>query len=417
MKLRLLTALLIWLSLTSHDLASQIAVPVQLKDGFGPFNPKFIAYSGAIYQNDASLSTIALKGIPKTLTVIKIGFLSIGVDPATDQEIQSSKTLEIDQTSNLDHQNSFGQLTFVYGKTNEGKYLIKFDKNQDYNLTDEEEYSIGELKIDYNIEELEKDIVKLPIQDFKTGEVVKRIIPFVFKLNKDGNLFYSIAMHGMASIYNVDVAVNFRPSVDDQNSTTLLLTDQNDSTESGSIVQKGHLFRIKNNILRYAGMNLFEESLYLERVPLRRAISFSTPPSFSAKEITTGETISLQDFQGKFLYIDFWGSWCKPCIEELPNLTNVINELKHENIEFLGIANDTRKAAQKAIQKYNITWPQLLSTKKTPLVAAFNVMSFPTTLLLAPDGQIIAENLRGESLAEQLLEEIQRHKLLIEMKQ
>jgi ABC-type uncharacterized transport system permease subunit len=51
------------------------------------------------------------------------------------------------------------------------------------------------------------------------------------------------------------------------------------------------------------------------------------------------------------------------------------------------------------------------------LIGRFNVTSFPTTLLLAPDGQIIAENLRGESLTEQLLEEIQRYKLLLEMKQ
>ncbi len=420
MKLRLFAALFIWLNLTSYDLASQITLPVKLKDGFGPFPPKLVAYSGISDKNDTLPSTFTLEGIPKALTEVRIGFLGFVVGPTLDRQklhdkTQLSRSEEGNEVSNLNQQNSFGRLAFAYGKTPEGSYLVKFDKNLDGNLANEQEYSIGEMKEGYNIEALEKDTVKLPILHFKTDKVVKSLISFVFKVNKDGNLFYSIAMHGTANIYNVDIAVNFRPSADNRYLITQLLTRERDSIENMASVEKGHLFRVKNNIFRYTGMNLFEESLYLERVPLRRAISFSTPPGFSAKEITTGETISLQDFQGKFVYIDFWGSWCKPCIAEMPNLREAISELKHENIEFLGVAEDTKRAAQKAIQKFKITWPQVLSGRKNSLADAFNVTSFPTTLLLAPDGRIIAENIRGESLSKQLLEEIQRYKLLQEM--
>jgi peroxiredoxin len=418
MKLRLFVSLSVLIGLTSFDLTCQITLPVKLKDGFGQFPPKLVAYSGARNKNDISDGTLALKGILKSFTEVKIGYMGITVDRTLNRQNKDTNR-PLSEHFEKDHDNpeSLGQLAFVYGKNPEGKYILKFDKNLDGNFADEEEYSIGQLKEDSNIEDLTKDTVKLSLHYFQTDETAKRFIPFIFKVNEDGNLFYSIAMYGMANIYNVDIAVNFQLSTDNQDLITQPLIGVKDSMENGLFVEAGHLFRIKNNIFKYKGMNLLKESLYLERVPLRRALTRYTTPSFSAKELTTGETISLQDFQGKFLYIDFWGSWCKPCIAEMPNLRNAIAELKHENIEFLGVAEDNKKAAQAAIHKFNITWPQVLSGRKNSITDAFNITSFPTTLLLAPDGQIIAENLRGESLTEQLLEEIQRYKLLLEMKQ
>lgn len=418
--IRMLLVFLIWISPT-YDLKGQITLPFQLKDGFGSFTPKLVAFSGIGEGNNTSLAEIASNDIPKTLTEVKMGSLGVIVDTAVDQQkayrqVQKPRLNKREKVSNLNQQNSLSRLIFIYGKTPEGKYILKFDKNLDGSLMNEEEHYIGEMEEIYNFEELEKDALKLPIQTVKSGKILKRLVPFVFKVDKDGSLFYSIALHGLANIHETDIEVNFKLSTDNQNLVPHLTITDKDSKVSKTLNEKSKLFRVKDKIFKFSEMNLFEESLYLDLIPLRRATSFQkSSPSFNAKEITSGKKISLEDYEGKFLYIDFWGSWCKPCIAEIPNLRNTISILKHENIEFLGVAEDSKRAAQNAIQKFKITWPQILSGRKNSITDAFNVTSFPTTLLLAPDGQIIAENIRGESLAEKLLEEIHRYRLAVEI--
>lgn len=122
-----------------------------------------------------------------------------------------------------------------------------------------------------------------------------------------------------------------------------------------------------------------------------------------------GQKISLSSYVGKnkLVLIDFWASWCGPCIKEMPNVVAAYNKYKSKGFEIVGVSLDEEKSDwTAAIKKLNMTWPQMSDLKgwQSELGAAYQVSSIPLTLLVDQEGRIIAENLRGNQLEEKLQE-------------
>ena len=122
-----------------------------------------------------------------------------------------------------------------------------------------------------------------------------------------------------------------------------------------------------------------------------------------------GKIVSLSDYagRGKYVLIDFWASWCGPCMKEMPTLINVYNLYKNKNFEIVGVSLDANADAWKtAIKKNSMIWPQMsdLSQWKSQARELYNFNSIPHTILLDPDGIIIAKDLRGKQLLEKLQE-------------
>lgn len=108
-------------------------------------------------------------------------------------------------------------------------------------------------------------------------------------------------------------------------------------------------------------------------------------------EYTTlnGDKINLSDFQGKFVVLDFWGSWCTPCLMEMPRLSGFYEENK-TNIEVIGIAcRDNKVTWEKAIKKLNLNWIQILNDKdKLDLSMTFGIEGYPTKVIINPEGKL-----------------------------
>ncbi len=120
-----------------------------------------------------------------------------------------------------------------------------------------------------------------------------------------------------------------------------------------------------------------------------------------------GENINLSSLRGKYVLIDFWASWCKPCRIENPNVVRMYNEYKDKDFEIFGVSLDEeRNKWLQAIEEDNIEWVQVSDLRGWNNEAAqtFNVNSIPETVLLDPDGEIIARGLRGRELEEKLAE-------------
>jgi len=138
-------------------------------------------------------------------------------------------------------------------------------------------------------------------------------------------------------------------------------------------------------------------------------------PNFEQPDVF-GNKVTLSKFKGKYLFLDFWASWCKPCRAENPNLVKAYHRFKKQGLEIVSVSLDgmaQKKAWLNAIKTDGLTWLQVSDLKAWENSAAliYNVKAIPENYLIDPTGKIIAKNLRGEEL-NTVLETIFKEKLI-----
>ena len=118
-----------------------------------------------------------------------------------------------------------------------------------------------------------------------------------------------------------------------------------------------------------------------------------------------GKTIALSSFKGKYVLVDFWASWCRPCRAENPNVVSAFQKFRAKNFTILGVSLDKNKDAwTKAIMKDGLTWTHIsdLQEWSSPVVPLYSIQGIPYNVLVDPQGTIVAQNLRGPQLHEKL---------------
>ncbi|MGF7231346.1 redoxin domain-containing protein [Arachidicoccus sp.] len=129
-------------------------------------------------------------------------------------------------------------------------------------------------------------------------------------------------------------------------------------------------------------------------------------PLFTLNDVN-GKPVSLSDFKGKYVLVDFWASWCGPCRAENPNVVKTFNQYKSKNFTVLGVSLDNDKAAwQKAIDHDKLAWTQVSDLKGwgNEVAMQYGVRAIPANFLIDPNGVIVAHNLRGADLSDKLAE-------------
>jgi peroxiredoxin len=120
-----------------------------------------------------------------------------------------------------------------------------------------------------------------------------------------------------------------------------------------------------------------------------------------------GKPVSLSSFRGKYVLVDFWASWCRPCRMENPNVVKAFNKFNNKNFTVLGISLDREKDPWiKAIEKDGLVWTQVSDLKfwENEVAQLYRVQGIPQNFLVDPNGKIVAKNLRGEALETKLCE-------------
>jgi peroxiredoxin len=120
---------------------------------------------------------------------------------------------------------------------------------------------------------------------------------------------------------------------------------------------------------------------------------------------TAGMPVSLSSFKGKYVLIDFWASWCKPCRMENPNVVAAYERFKSKNFTVLGVSLDQNKSSWiKAIQDDKLVWSQVSDLKywNNDVARQYKIQQIPQNILVDPNGKIVGKNLRGADLDSKL---------------
>jgi thiol-disulfide isomerase/thioredoxin len=114
-----------------------------------------------------------------------------------------------------------------------------------------------------------------------------------------------------------------------------------------------------------------------------------------------GSEVDLAKLRGKVVLLDFWATWCPPCIAEMPNVVSTYEKLREKGFEVIGVSLDEDKAQMEAtMKKFKMTWPQYFdgAVWKNKITQDFGISSLPETWLLDRKGMIRDTGLRGENL-------------------
>ena len=419
-----------------------VELPLTIQKDHSPFGVWF-AEIGAVSENENDPwknSYLKVSNFPESLTDMKYGYIHTNIYQFVYQnyllgnitkefyeQLQKSWNWEPD-TLNLSKNPIRTEIAFAYGKDAEGVLKIVVDANGNLDLNDDRLFTAFDG--DSFFESPNKDSLLRTHSHNVSFEtfVQNKIIPvnsslFIIHDNRFDILMSRLALYATTQYKGKQIAVslgNTRAASEDKFAFI-------DNLKKGELIndedtyEKNEYVEIGDEIYKILDVNTNKFTLTLEKidtrsdaVPLKKA-DLSEIEVFSTRtgdklypvqgeEFTTKKMISLDSLKGKYVLLDFYATWCLPCIDEIPKLKELYSKTDREKLEIIGILGQSSSdALKRLINNYSIDWPQIMSNDDNLLIEKYGISYYPTTFLLDPEGVIIATDLRGKELEEKVL--------------
>ena len=128
-------------------------------------------------------------------------------------------------------------------------------------------------------------------------------------------------------------------------------------------------------------------------------------PDFTLNDIN-GKPFTFSSLRGKYVVIDFWGSWCGWCIKGMPKMKEYYEKYKGK-FEILGVdCNDTEAKWKAAVEKHQLPWIHVYNPKGSDVLGKYAIQGFPTKIVVGPDGKIVKTIVGEDPAFYTLLDEV-----------
>lgn len=419
--------------LISWTQGETIELPLTKKNGYGPFISSSTG-GMSLYSTDDNnpwfKTYLKIKGAPTDWSGTKFGDIDFNIYQTVYQnylvgniteeryEILQKSWSWIPDTLNLSKAPLQCKVAFAFGKDSTGEVKMIIDTNNNLDLSDDKPFK--PLVIDYtkktNIDSIKiSNSITISYEDFVDKKIVKESTPiFITYMSQIDMFMCNFPQYKTTKFKEVEIAVCSDDfcSVTYDNPIIAIVSDtlkKGDKIDRANIFSKNENIEIKGEVYKNKGVNKTKNTLILERLNLPKNQLYSTQIgyktiSFEGVDFKTNAPIVLSDLKGKYVYLDFWASFCKPCLEEIPNVSELYSKIDTSKIQFIGIVCETPpNALNKLITEHSIDWPQILSNDTNNIKDKYNIRGYPTTLLLDHEGVVIARNLRGKALEDKVI--------------
>lgn len=140
---------------------------------------------------------------------------------------------------------------------------------------------------------------------------------------------------------------------------------------------------------------------FKEEIDKLRKLAVGQPAPQFEGYTPNNKAVKLSDYKGQYTLVDFWASWCVPCRKENPNLVRMYNTYKDKNFTILGVSLDNNPGSwMRAIEDDKLPWTNISDLKawSSDLIIDYRIKAIPASVVVDPNGIIIAKNLRGAEL-------------------
>ena len=421
-------------SLRAQESISLIELPLQMHTGYSVFHFRhrgLTPYPEGRENNKWEKTYIYGKGIPQDWTEVKQGAIEVNINQTIYQDYLAGNLSEefyenIQQSWNwtpnlnaLSAKPIKTKAVFAIGKDASGEERLVVDRNNNLDFSDDEIFTPVDAATLLLKEQLDDVIIYVSFEFYEHNKVITKRVPIAIAKQGNGYIM-NIPQYATTEFEGQQIALysNWFADLTWRNVDAILLSDAEGVTDRKLIESKtaslNNYLTINHTLYKNKGVDTNKNVLMLEKTTVPKDQLYVNQfgfraPLFQGEEFTKKEKISLEAYRGKYVLLDFWAVWCPPCIQEMPNLKALYDETDRSQFEIIGIVGRSEaKALVSRIEKHGITWPQLMSDKENDITKLYNVDSYPTVLLLDPNGVIIDKDLRGKKLDKRIKELLQK---------